>query len=342
MAATAVSVNTDGRTVEAQSGNTQHQTSKSRRAKRRRNKAAWRKAEAAVKAAAAADEQPLPAEAGDPAPSSSASIPTADSAFLAKQHAPTTRGPRWACPVNDHAEHTLAQCVDFWGAADCVSRRRLLSQAGCVTCLGRDQGCRDGVCAITIEVPGDTVCPDCMNIAGVTTTPPTWMCCDEIGHRKPVTEDLIEVMEAWIPGLRTAELGVTINVPVRYYDESIPPRFGRLTTEMKPKRKGRWRRSKANKPPLHPPDETAFGVCPGENVPPAGPDSYEHAPGAFKKMAPDDPMLPDPGGSRLSSREVRAFPTEQDGGGGSLVLNLSLRSAQAIKRYHLCGGGDCS
>jgi hypothetical protein len=312
-AATPVNVNTDGRTVEAQPGNSQQQASKSRKAKRRRNKAAWRKAEAAVKAAAAANEQPLPAEAGDPVPSlseSSASIPTADSAFLAKQHAPTTRGPRWACPVNDHAEHTLAQCVDFWGAADCMSRRRLLSQAGCVTCLGRDQGCRDGVC----EVPGDTVCPDCMSVAGATTTPPSWMCCDEIGHRKPVTEDLIEVMEAWIPGLRTAELGVTINVPVRYYDESIPPRFGRLTTEMKQKRKGRWRRSKANKPP-HPPDEIASDTGPGGSVPTTGLDSCEYVPGTLRKTAPDDPMLPDPGEGRPSTREVQAFPTEQDGEG---------------------------
>ncbi len=173
--------------------------------------------------------------------------------------------------------------MDFWGAADCIARRRLLSQAGCITCLGQDQGCRDGVCAITIEVPSDTVCPDCMNIAGVTTTPPSWMCCDKIGHRKPVTEDLIEVMEAWIPGLRTAELGVTINVPVRYYDESIPPWFGRLTTETKPKRKGHWRRSKANKPPLHPPDETASGVGPAGSIPSTGLDSCEYSSGAFKK-----------------------------------------------------------
>jgi hypothetical protein len=231
--------------------------------------------------------------------------------------------------------------VDFWGAADCVSRRRLLSQAGCVTCLGRDQGCRNGVCAITIEVPGDTVCPDCMSIAGVTTTPPSWMCCDEIGHRKPVTEDLIEVMEAWIPGLRTAELGVTINVPVRYYDESIPPRFGRLTTEMKPKRKGRWRRSKANKPP-HPPDEIASGTSPGRSVSPTGLDSCEYVPGALKKTAPDDPMLPRPRRRTPKYPRGASFPHQTRWGGSSLFLNSSLRSAQAIKRYHPCGGGDCS
>ncbi len=125
-AATTVNVNTDGRTFDAQSGKTQHQTSKSRNAKRRRNKAAWRKAEAAAKTAAAVNDQPTLADAGDPGPSLSGGISnilTANSAFLAEQHAPTTRGPRWACPVNDHAEHTLAQCVDFWGAADCVSRR---------------------------------------------------------------------------------------------------------------------------------------------------------------------------------------------------------------------------
>jgi hypothetical protein len=121
-------------------------------------------------------------------------------------------------------------------------------------------------------------------------------------------------MEAWIPGLRTAELGVTINVPVCYYDESIPPRFGRLTTEMKPKRKGRWRRSKANKP-LHPPDEIASGTGPGGSASHTGLDSCEYVPGALKKMAPDDPMLLDPGEGRPIPCEAQAFPTEQDGGG---------------------------
>jgi hypothetical protein len=342
VAATPGSVDTGGRTVEAQFRDTQHQTSKSRNAKRRRNKAAWRKAEAAARATTAANEQPLPTDVDDPAPSlgvSLSNIPTANSALPAEQHAPTTRGPRWACPVNDHAEHMLAQCVDFWGAADCVSRRQLLSQAGCVTCLGRDQGCKDGICAITIEVPGDTVCPDCMSIAGVTTTPPSWMCCDEIGHRKPVTEDLIEVMEAWIPGLRTAELGVTINVPVRYYDESIPPQFGRLTTEMKPKRKGRWRRSKANKL-QHPSDGITSGTGPGGSISHIGLDSLEHVPGQFRKTAPDDPMLLDPGDGRPSTREVQAFPSEQNGGGPTpsklfVTLRTSYQTLPPVRGWRL-------
>jgi hypothetical protein len=85
-----------------------------------------------------------------------------------------------------------------------------------------------------------------------------------------VIEDLIEVMEVWILGFRASELGVAINVPVRYSDESIPPRFGRHTTEAKPKRKGRWRRSKANKPLPHPPDETATSVNPTGSVSPTG------------------------------------------------------------------------
>jgi hypothetical protein len=92
-AATAVNVDTGGRAAEAQPGNPQQQTSKNWKARRWKNKAAWRKAEAAVKAVAAANDQPLPAEAGDPAPllsESSTSVPTADSAFLAKSPAPTT------------------------------------------------------------------------------------------------------------------------------------------------------------------------------------------------------------------------------------------------------------
>jgi hypothetical protein len=129
-----------------------------------------------------------------------------------------------------------------------------------------------------------------------------------------VTEDLIEVMEAWIPGLRTAELRVTINVPVRYYDESIPPQFGRFTTEMKPKRKGRWRRSKANNL-QHPPDEITSGTGPGGSIPHTGLDSPEYVPGALRKTAPDDPMLLDPGEGRPSTRELQVPPSEQNGGG---------------------------
>jgi hypothetical protein len=222
-AVTTVNVNTGGRTVEAQPGNPQHQASKGRKAKGRRNKAAWRKAEAAVKTAAADNEQPTLADANDPGPSLSggtSNISTANSAFLAEQQAPTTRGPRWACPVNDHAEHTLAQCVDFWGAADCVSRRRLLSQAGCVTCLGRDQG------SITSG-----------------TSP-----------------------RGSIP--RTGPGG------------SIP-RTG-----------------------------------PGGSNPHTGLDSPEYVPGQLRKTAPDDLMLLDPGEGSPSTREVQAFPSEQNGGGG--------------------------
>ena len=129
-----------------------------------------------------------------------------------------------------------------------------------------------------------------------------------------MTEDLIEVMEAWIPGLRTAELGVTINVPVRYYDESVPPQFGRLTIEMKPKRKGRWRRSKANKL-QHPSGGTTSATGPGGSISHAGLDSPKYGPGQPRKTAPDDPMLLDPGEGRPSIREVQAFPSEQNGEG---------------------------
>jgi len=153
------------------------------------------------------------------------------------------------------------------------------------------------------------------------------MCCDEIGHRKPVTEDLIEVMEAWIPGLRTVELGVTINVPVRYYDESVPPQFGRLITEMKPKRKGRWRRSKANKLP-HPPDEIMSGTGPGVSIPHTGLDGPEYVPGQLRKTAPDDPMLLDPGEGARASVRCRLSPPNRMGGGPTLSkLFVTLRTS---------------
>ncbi len=129
-----------------------------------------------------------------------------------------------------------------------------------------------------------------------------------------MTEDLIEVMEVWIPGLRTAELGVTINVPVRYYDESIPPQFGQLTTEMKPKRKGRWQRSKANKL-QHPSDGTTFSTGPGGSTPHTGLDSPVYVTGQPRSTAPDDPMLLDPGEGRPIPCKAQAFPTGQDGGG---------------------------
>jgi hypothetical protein len=71
------------------------------------------------------------------------------------------RGPRWACPVNGHSNHTLDKCQDFWEAASCTERRNMLANSSCFTCLGRDQGCSNGACAIINEVPLETFCQGC-------------------------------------------------------------------------------------------------------------------------------------------------------------------------------------
>jgi hypothetical protein len=75
--------------------------------------------------------------------------------------APKPRGPRWACPVNGHTGHKIDQCRDFWGAASCTDRRKMMIGSGCFTCLGCDQGCANGVCAILNEVPADAIYVEC-------------------------------------------------------------------------------------------------------------------------------------------------------------------------------------
>jgi hypothetical protein len=121
---------------------------------------------------------------------------------------PKVRGPRWACPVKGHSGHTIAQCRDFWGAENCIERRKLMAETGCYTCLGRDQGCRAGVCAIVKEVPKDTICQECANFTNRTGTPPNILCCSLVFHKKPVVKDAMEVMERWIPDFKASALGV--------------------------------------------------------------------------------------------------------------------------------------
>ncbi len=64
---------------------------------------------------------------------------------------PKVRGPRGACPVKGHSGHTITQYQDFWGAEDCIERQKLMAETVCYTCLGRDQGCGAGACAIVKE-----------------------------------------------------------------------------------------------------------------------------------------------------------------------------------------------
>jgi hypothetical protein len=125
---------------------------------------------------------------------------------------PKVRGPRWACPVKGHSGHTIAQCQDFWGAENCIERRRLMAGTGCFTCLGRDQGCGAGACAIVKEVPKDTTCQECAGYINRTGTPPNILCCGLPFHKKPVVKDAMEVMERWIPDFKASALGVQVGV----------------------------------------------------------------------------------------------------------------------------------
>jgi hypothetical protein len=125
---------------------------------------------------------------------------------------PKVRGPRWACHVKGHSGHTIAQCQDFWGAENCIERRKLMAGTGCYTCLGRDQGCGAGACAIVKEVPKDTICQECAGYASRTGTPPNILCCGLPFHKKPVVKDAMEVMERWIPDFKASSLGVQVGV----------------------------------------------------------------------------------------------------------------------------------
>jgi hypothetical protein len=125
---------------------------------------------------------------------------------------PKVRGPRWACPVKGHSGHTIAQCQDFWGAENCIERRKLMAETGCYTCLGRDQGCGAGACAIVEEVPKDTICQECANFTNRTNTPPNILCCSLVFHKKPVVKDAMEIMERWIPNFKASALGVQVGV----------------------------------------------------------------------------------------------------------------------------------
>ena len=80
--------------------------------------------------------------------------------------------------MKGHSGHMIAQCQDFWGAENCIERRKLMAETGCYTCLGRDQGCGAGACAIVEEVPKDTICQECANFTNRTGPPLSRnLCC---------------------------------------------------------------------------------------------------------------------------------------------------------------------
>jgi hypothetical protein len=136
-------------------------------------------------------------------------------------YAPKPRGPRWACPVNGHTGHTIDKCKDFWGAASCTDRRKMMTGSGCFTCLGRDQGCGNGVCAIINEVPGDTICLECAKSTKSSRVPPSIVCCGLQFHRKPMVNEVMEAMENWIPGFQASSLGIPISINWLQINHSI-------------------------------------------------------------------------------------------------------------------------
>jgi hypothetical protein len=120
---------------------------------------------------------------------------------------PKVRSLRWACPVKGHSGHTIAQCQDFWGAENCIERRKLMAGTGCYTFLGCDQGGCAGACAIIKEVPKDTICQECAGYTNRTGTPPNILCCGLAFHKKPVVKEAMEIMERWIPDFKVSALG---------------------------------------------------------------------------------------------------------------------------------------
>jgi hypothetical protein len=116
------------------------------------------------------------------------------------------RGPRWACPVRGHTGHDLADCQEFWSAQDGASRRRMIFGSGCPSCLGKDQGCRDGRCDIIYQLPTDVVCGSCVKSCPPGKSPSNKMTCDVTWHRNPPVNVLANVMEAWVPNLTIGRL----------------------------------------------------------------------------------------------------------------------------------------
>jgi hypothetical protein len=85
-----------------------------------------------------------------------------------------------------------------------LSKERRRSE---VFCLGSDQGCGAGACAIAKEVPKDTICQECANYTNRTGTPLNILCCGLVFHKKSVVKDAMEIMERWIPDFKASAIG---------------------------------------------------------------------------------------------------------------------------------------
>ena len=116
------------------------------------------------------------------------------------------RGPRWACPVEGHTGHDLADCQEFWGAKNGAARRKMIFRSGCPSCLGKNQGCQDGRCDIIYQLPPDVVCEDCVKSCLPGKSPSNKMTCDITWHKRLPANIVSNAMEAWVPKLNIDQL----------------------------------------------------------------------------------------------------------------------------------------
>ena len=118
---------------------------------------------------------------------------------------------RWSCPMQDHTNHHIAECAEFW-SLNPRDRRIACKFSACYTCLERNRTCRGGVCTNYHEVPADLVCPDCAQMAPPGKAPVCIAFCGMMGHKKPQLQELMRAFEAWIPHLNFATLGAQVQV----------------------------------------------------------------------------------------------------------------------------------
>jgi hypothetical protein len=120
---------------------------------------------------------------------------------------------RWACPIKGHENHQIQTCPRFFNSPPGI-RRRMLYKSACYTCLGRGEECNWGTCGRIQEVPADLVCKDCAKTVQAEKSPPTYLLCGLNGHDKPDEPTLTAAVEAWIPNLSLASLGVPLRVNI--------------------------------------------------------------------------------------------------------------------------------
>ena len=103
-----------------------------------------------------------------------------------------------------------------------------MKPGACFTCLAYRQGCNSGGCVNASTTPIDLLCQDCANSARSHKDPPNVLLCG-LGHPKPLLQDLIPRLEAWITGFSAQAIGspITVNfvgppMIVKETDEELP------------------------------------------------------------------------------------------------------------------------